>query len=162
VLVVGGLFPSIALYATAIALELGAERVDFYDPDPAQRAHASRLGAHPIEDPAEIEPRGYPITVDASLEPELLGVALRAVAPDGICTVSGMYEGTETPVPMFEMFVAGAAMRTGQPHVRDHLEPALELLGREGLAPAVLTDVLPWESAPEAMVEAPGKVAFQR
>ena len=80
VLVCGGA-GSIALYAVAIAVALGAGRVDFAGGSPEHRALAEELGATLLEEefPERVGP--YPIAVDFSATHEGLACALRSTAP---------------------------------------------------------------------------------
>lgn len=162
VLIVGGAFGNIGLYAVAIAVALGAERVDLVDPDPERAATAARLGANLLA-PEEVRPAAYPITVDASMDPALLSLALRATAPSGECTVSTMYSGGPTAVPLFEMFQNCVTLRTGQPHIRAHLEAVLDLVatGVLNLAP-ITSAVVDWEEAPAAFACGHGKTVCVR
>jgi alcohol dehydrogenase len=162
VLVVGGAFGNIALYAVAIARALGAARVDLIDADPRRAAIARRLGANVLE--ASATPlSAYPITVDASMDPALLSLALRATAPAGECTVSTMYAGGPTAIPLFEMFQNCVTLRTGQPHVRAHLDAVLKLLAEGRLDLRALTEaVVDWEEAPRAFAHGHGKIVCVR
>src|SRR5207248_1691220 len=80
VLVVGGAGPgSIGLYAAGLAVTLGAESVLYVDDDEARRRTAEALGASTLaEMPKRLGP--FPITVDASGDPDGLRLALRSAA----------------------------------------------------------------------------------
>ena len=122
VLVVGGAARSIGLYAAGIAVALGSSRVDYADSDPANLAIAERLGANPIP----LRPRArwlrgglpplptrYPIAVDASNREAGLELAIRALAPGGVCTAVGFYFRCGTPLPLWHMFLKGARLHVG-------------------------------------------------
>lgn len=163
VLVVAGAFDNIALYATGLALGLGAERVDLVHADAETARKAAALGASVIDDLADVTPGSYPITVDAGMDPEALAVALRATAPGGTCTVSTMYPEALTAVPLMEMFANCVTLTTGQPHVRGQLEDVLALLAAPGGSLAqVIDDEVPWDRAPEAFAGGSGKVLLRR
>ena len=119
---------SIALYAAAIAVALGAERVDFAGGRPFERELAAELGAKLIDEdfPKRLGP--YPITVDASARQPGLACALRSTEADGICTSIGIYFAEETPVPLLEMYTKGIRFTTGRVHARPAFEPILELV----------------------------------
>src|ERR671918_1251331 len=104
---------SIALYAAAIAAALGAERVDFAGGRPFERDIAEQLGANLADEefPKRLGP--YPITVDASADPDGLACALRSTEPDGVCTSIGIYFAEQTPVPLLEMYTKGIRFNTG-------------------------------------------------
>jgi alcohol dehydrogenase len=159
VLVVGGAAAgSIALYAVGHAVALGSERVLYVDRDPTRRAVAERLGAH--ETLGELPERlreGFPITVDGSANPRGLELALRATAPDGICTSTGIYfPGAAKPpdFPLFEMYVRNATFVTGRPHVRTVIQDALAPISSGALDPTLVTTrVIDWNDAADALVE---------
>jgi alcohol dehydrogenase len=159
VLVVGGAAAgSIALYAVGHAVALGSERVVYVDEDEGRRAVAERLGAH--ETIGEIPERlreGFPITVDSSANPRGLELALRATAPDGICTSTGIYfpGASDSPeFPLFEMYVRNTTFVTGRPHVRTVIPDALTPIASGALDPtAVTTRVVDWDDAAAALVE---------
>ena len=83
VLVVGGAGPgSIGLYAAGLAVALGSGSVLYVDGDVSRREIAARLGAQTLaEKPKRVGP--YPITVDASGDPDGLELALRSTSADG-------------------------------------------------------------------------------
>ena len=157
VFIASGAFRNIALYATAIATSLGAH-VDFYDPSPRVRARAESLGARICETPSDVAEAAYAITVDASMDPALLTLALNATAPAGTCTASTMYLGESTPLPLLNMFKRALTFRTGQPDVRNDMVPVLALLaeGRLDLGP-LIDEVVDWEDAPSAFRRGHGK-----
>ena len=159
VLVVGGAAAgSIPLYAVGYAVALGSERVLYVDEDPGRRAVAERMGAH--ETLGEIPERlreGFPITVDSSADPRGLELALRATAPDGICTSTGIYFPGASPAPefpLFEMYVRNTTFVTGRPHVRTVLPDALEPIAGGSMDPTlVTTHVVDWDDAADALLE---------
>jgi alcohol dehydrogenase len=162
VLVIGGAFGNIGLYSVAIAKALGASRVDYLDGDEARASRAATLGADVIPAAADVEAGAYPITVDASQDPDLLALALRATAGSGVCTASTMYLA-DAPLPLLDMFRRCVTFQTGQPHARTHLEPVLELIRDGRLRPAEITDaVVGWEDAPAAFASGGGKTVCVR
>jgi alcohol dehydrogenase len=163
VLVLSGAFANIALFAVAIARALGAPRVDFFDRDPAVREWAGLLGANVVDSPERIESGAYPITVDATMDPSLLATAIRATAPSGTCTLSAMYPGETTPVPLMDAFQRCLTLRTGQPHARALLDPVLGLVSSGRLRPSAITrGLLDWGDAPEAFRHGRGKFVCTR
>jgi alcohol dehydrogenase len=159
VLVVGGAAAgSIPLYAVGYAAALGAERVLYVDEDPGRREVATRMGA--TETLGELPERlreGFPITVDSSANPRGLELALRATAPDGICTSTGIYfpgASDEPRFPLFEMYVRNATFVTGRPHVRMVIPDALHGIASGAIDPTlVTTHVVDWDDAADALVE---------
>jgi alcohol dehydrogenase len=158
VLVCSAAFTNIGLYSVVLAQALGAGRVDFLHPDPVVRDKASRLGARVLESVADIEDSAYPVTVDTSMNPEVLAAAIRATAAGGMCTASTMYAGDTTGVPLMAMFERCMTLRTGQPHARGLLDSVLGLMADGTLNPGLVTDsVIDWEDAPAAFCAGAGK-----
>jgi threonine dehydrogenase-like Zn-dependent dehydrogenase len=154
---------SIALYATAIAVALGAERVDFAGGRAFERELAEQLGANLVDEqfPKRLGP--YPITVDASSNPDGLRCALRSTDPDGICTSIGIYFDPETAVPLLEMYTNGIRFHTGRCHARPAMEPILELVRDGRFEPERVTrETAGWEDAAEAVAEHRGKLVISR
>jgi alcohol dehydrogenase len=163
VLVVGGAFANIAQYAVVLARALGAARVDFLARDRREQDRAARLGAHVLESTAQLELMRYPIVVDASMDVELMSAALTATARAGTCTLTTMYATPTTPLPLFELFMRGATLHTGQPHVRGMIEPVLDLITRKVAdISGVVDSVLAWEDAPAAFMHGRGKLVCVR
>jgi alcohol dehydrogenase len=154
VLVVGGAAAgSIGLYAAGIARALGSEWVLYVDADESRRAAAEALGAQTMaEAPKRLGP--FPITVDASSDPEKLALALRSTAPDGTCTSAAIYFGEEPALPLLEMYTKGITFRTGRANAREAMPHVLELTASGALHPERVTSaVVPWLQAPEALLE---------
>src|SRR5262245_30381811 len=162
VLICGGA-GSIPLYAAAMALGLGAERVDFAGGRAADREQAERLGANLIDEqfPERLGP--YPITVDASGDHAGLACALRSVEPGGICTSIGIYYEPSTPVPLLEMYTKGITFVTGSPQARPSMPAILDLIASGGLSPELVTrETAAWDDAAEAVAGHDGKLVISR
>ena len=154
VLVVGGAGPgSIGLYAAGLAVALGAGSTTYVDADEPRRETAAKLGAETLaEKPRRLGP--YPITVDASGDPDGLALALRSTAPDGTCTSTAIYFAEQPQMPLLEMYTKGITFRTGRVHARDAMPHVLELAASGALHPElVTTSVVPWSQAPDALLE---------
>jgi alcohol dehydrogenase len=154
VLVVGGAGQgSIGLYAAALAVALGAERVTYVDSDPGRRATASGFGAEALEPgPERLGP--FPITVDACGEPEGLRLALASTATDGTCTSTAIYFGDPVPLPLFEMYIKVVTFETGRVHARPAIPRVLELAAGGAFRPAEVTSrVVSWDDVPAALLE---------
>jgi len=155
VLVVGGAGPgSIGLYAVALARALGAASVLYVDADAGRRRTAEALGAETLADPPKrLGP--FPITVDASADPDGLALALRSTAPDGTCTSTAIYFGEQPALPLLEMYTKCVTFKTGRAHVREAMPQVLELVAAGALQPErVTTRTVPWPDAPAALLEA--------
>ena len=164
VLVVGGAAAgSIGLYAAAIAVALGSEWILYLDADESRRASAEALGAQTMAiSPNRLGP--FPVTVDASADPELLKLALRSTAPDGTCTSTAIYFGEQPRVPLLEMYTKGVTFRTGRANAREAMPHVLELTASGSLRPERVTSrVVPWRDAPAALSEQGWtKLVFER
>jgi alcohol dehydrogenase len=154
---------AIALYAISIALALGAERVDLAGGNSHMRERAEALGANLLERefPKRLGP--YPITVDASADPDGLSCALRSTEPDGICTSIGIYFSEATPVPLLEMYTKGIRFHTGRCHARPAMEPLMDLVRRGDFEPQLVTaETAAWDDAPEAIAAHRSKLVITR
>ena len=153
-LVVGGAAAgSIGVYAAGIARALGAEWVLYVDADESRRAAAEALGAQTMaEAPKRLGP--FPITVDASADPDKLALALRSTAPDGICTSAAIYFGEPPALPLLEMYTKGITFVTGRANAREAMPHVLELAASGALRPErVTSSLVEWQQAPEALAE---------
>jgi threonine dehydrogenase-like Zn-dependent dehydrogenase len=154
---------SIALYATEIAVAMGAGRVDFAGGRPFERELAESFGANLLEVEFPKRHGPYPITVDASADKDGLACALRSAEPDGTCTSIGIYFEELTPVPLLEMFSKGISFHTGRPHVRPIVEPVLDLVRDGSFKPELVThQTASFDDAAEAVAGHEGKLVISR
>jgi alcohol dehydrogenase len=162
VLILGGGARSISLYATGIALALGAASVTYVDRDAERLAIASDLGAQAIDmDPPRKMEREYPIVVDGGAQRESLACACRSTQAGGVCTHVGILYEPETPIPLFEMYLTGVSLHVGRVSARAVMPAVLELITRGGFDPALVTDrVLPFSAAQSALLEPHTKLVF--
>jgi alcohol dehydrogenase len=162
VLVCGGA-GSIPLYAVALALAKGAERVDFVGGRPHERATAERLGANLLDEelPKRLGP--YPITVAGSPDHAGLDCALRSTDKDGVCTAIAIFFEPETAVPLLEMYTSGIRFHTGRCHARATMEPILELVRDGSFRPELVThQTASFDDAAEAVAGHDGKLVISR
>jgi threonine dehydrogenase-like Zn-dependent dehydrogenase len=163
VLIVAGTAHSIALYAAAMAVALGAGKVDFIDSDADRLRLAQRLGANPIEGPPPQRAGRYAITVDASADADGLACALRSLAPGGVCTSVGIYYGNMTPLPLLDMFGTGVHFHTGRANARADIPAVLELIADERLRPELInSETVAWDDAADALRDPSMKPVFVR
>jgi alcohol dehydrogenase len=162
VLILGGGARSIALYATGLALALGARGVTYLDGDPERLAIASDLGADVIEGPPPYRlERGYPIVLDAGASRETLACACRSTEPGGHCTHVGILYEPETPIPLLEMYGTGVNLHVGRAAARADIPAVLELIAAGGFDPSRVTDrVLSFAEAETALLEPHTKLVF--
>jgi threonine dehydrogenase-like Zn-dependent dehydrogenase len=160
----GGGAPSISLYAAAIAVALGSERVDFVDRDPVRLSIAERLGANPIDAPEPPADLGdYPITADTSAHPSgrWLEATIRATAPYGSCTSCGAYF-KNLEMPLGTMFDRGIHFTIGWVNARPNIPHVLDLLADRAINVEPIHTVVPWESATETIPEGHTKLILTR
>jgi threonine dehydrogenase-like Zn-dependent dehydrogenase len=153
---------SIALYSVAIALALGAERVDVVGGRERDRELGAKLGANVIDEGFPERAGFYPITVDASADPDGLACVLRSTDRDGYATSIGIYF-EPTPIPLLDMFTQGVTFVTGRPHVRTIMPEVLELIRERKFDPDPITArKLPWDDAAEALSDLRAKTVVER
>ncbi|MBL8150964.1 MAG: alcohol dehydrogenase catalytic domain-containing protein [Blastocatellia bacterium] len=163
VLIVGGGALSVGLYAAAIAVALGAKRVDYIDHDKTRLDIAQSVGANPIDDKAYKQAGSYQITVDASANVDGLKCAICCTEPEGICTSVGIYFSESTPLPLNHMFYKGITFKTGRANSRAGIPHVLELINSGKLRPEKLTTKLAtWDDAAEAFKDPSAKVVVAR
>ena len=153
---------SIALYSVAIALALGAERVDVVGGSERDREVAANLGANILDEDFPHRAGFYPITVDASADPEGIACALRSTDQDGYSTSIGIYL-EPTPLPLLDMFTQGVTFVTGRPHVRTLMPDVLELISQGRFDPDPITvRKVEWDDAAEALSDLRAKTVVER
>jgi alcohol dehydrogenase len=174
VLVVGGAAKSIGLYAAGLAVALGSTRVDYLDWQRERLDIAAAFGANPVAVPRSGRNKwlkrhvpavcgDFPISVDASANPDGLRYALRSLSPGGICTSVGYYFQKGTHIPLMQMFANDSTLHTGVSHPRAALPEVLALIASGRFDPArVTTFVADWDEAPSAFLERTTKVVVQR
>lgn len=163
VLICGGA-GSIDLYAVAIAVALGAERVDYAGGrDEDARRLAAELGANVLGDEFPERLGSYPVTVDASAQEAGLACALRSTAPDGQCTSIGIYATPMTEVPLLEMYSKNIVFITGRPHAREAMPEALGLIASGRFDPGPVTRRhVDWDDAADALSGLREKLVISR
>lgn len=164
VLVVGGGFPSVGLYAVAAAVALGAGEVVYVDHDRRRLELAGALGAVPHELVPEPDTRvfgQFPITVDTSCDPAGLSLAVRSVEAGGVCTCASIFLTATTPLPLRAMYTRGVTFITARVNARAALPSVLELVSTGRLAPQRVTSLtVPFAQAAEAIFDTGPKVVF--
>ena len=163
VVIVAGTFDNIALYSAGIATSLGASQVDIYGINPSAYEKVEAMGANVLMSSKEVKANQYPIAVDASMDIEKLGLAIKACAPAGEITLSTMYPDKTTPIPLMQMFEKCLSLTTGQPDLSTSIGPALQLLlNHKQKFDLIMQDVKPWDEAPTAFSAGMGKHVLMR
>jgi threonine dehydrogenase-like Zn-dependent dehydrogenase len=165
VLVIGGLAPSVGLYAVAAALSLGSSRVRYVDGDTERLEAADAMGAE-----ADHHAGAWPdrferalITVDNTGDPDGLAAVLRSTDAYGICTSVAIYFAPATPVPMLSMYTRGVTFQVSRPNSRRLLPEVCDLVASGRLDPLrVPTKVAPWDEAHTAWMEPATKLVVAR
>lgn len=156
---------SIGLYAADLARALGARDVLYVDADPRRRAIAERFRARTsgLSDLGPHE-RGYGITVNATADAsgETLRSCLLATEPDGVCVNTSLHFA-DPQVPLLHMFLNCLTLTGGLSHARPNMPAVLALIAGGRITPGlVATDVLPFDTAAEAIAGAGFKPVFVR
>ena len=165
VLVVGGLAPSVGLYAVMAALALGSERVVYVDDDAARLELAAAAGAEVVNakdqwDSLKLAER-FPIVVDANVLDPGRNFALRSVEPCGVCTSVSGGASSRSNLPLQSMYLKGVRYEIGRVHACATARPVLELVSSGALDPArIINKVVPFSEAVEGMILPVTKVVF--
>ena len=165
VLVVGGLAPSVGLYAVMAALALGAERVVYVDDDAARLELAVAAGAEVINAKgqwADVKlDQKFPIVVDANVLDAGRNFALRSVEPCGVCTSVSGGASSDSNIPLRSMYLKGIRYEIGRVHACATARPVLKLVSSGTLDPArIVSKVVPFSEAVEGMTLPVTKVVF--
>jgi len=165
VLVVGGLAPSVGLYAVMAALALGAERVVYVDDDAARLELAVAAGAEVVNakdqwDSLKLAER-FPIVVDANVLDSGRNFALQSVEPCGVCTSVSGGASSRSNLPLQSMYLKGVRYEIGRVHACATARPVLDLVSSGALDPArIINKVVPFSEAVEGMILPVIKVVF--
>ena len=165
VLVVGGLAPSVGLYAVMAALALGSERVVYVDDDAARLELAVAAGAEVVDakdqwDSLKLAER-FPIVVEANVLDPGRNFALRSVEPCGVCTSVSGGASSRSNLPLQSMYLKGVRYEIGRVHACATAKPVLDLVSSGALDPArIINKVVPFSEAVEGMILPVTKVVF--
>ncbi len=165
VLVVGGLAPSVGLYAVMAALALGSERVVYVDDDAARLELALAAGAEVVDakdkwDSLKLAER-FPIVVDANVLDPGRNFALQSVEPCGVCTSVSGGASSRSNLPLQSMYLKGVRYEIGRVHSCATARPVLDLVSSGALDPArIINKVVSFSEAVEGMMLPVTKVVF--
>ena len=142
---------SVPLYAAQIARALVPEaNVLVVEARAAVREHAARLGFEACE-PKALGRRQAPLVVDSSADPRGLTAALRATAPDGICTCAGTLHAS-VKIPAARMFGRNSTLKLARSHIRTVIPKVLDLVAAGRIRPElVTTTIASFEDAPKVL-----------
>ena len=165
VLVVGGLAPSVGLYAVMAAVALGAQRVVYVDDDAGRLASAESLGAETVDarggwDDLTLD-RRFPVVVDANVLDAGRAFALRWVEACGVCTSVSGGASARSDLPLQMMYLKGVRYEIGRVHACATAPDVLELVKIGALDPSRIIDkTVPFSEAPKGMVASANKIVF--
>jgi alcohol dehydrogenase len=152
---------SIGLYVCDIARALGASDVLYVDPDAEHRKLAEGFGARTAESIEAIR-HGFDLAVEATGRVDQLTLAVKSLAPEGICESAGNHF-RPGELPLLDMYLTGVTLRIARDNVRAHIPDALDLAASGTVDPArVVSHVLDWEQLPDALPEKHLKPVFVR
>jgi alcohol dehydrogenase len=166
VLVIGGFGQSLAMFAVQAAVSRGAGRVVYLDDDPQRLTKARSLGAEVHQAPVGLamDPIGqFPIVIDAAATDAGMLLAIRSVAPNGVCQrMYGDFVDT-TPVPLRHMYGVGVTLKVSRVNVRAELPDCVAHVAAGHWHPEhVITKRVRFEDAHEAIGDPTIRVAFVR
>jgi alcohol dehydrogenase len=154
---------SIGLYAIELATALGAGRVVYVDRDRQRRELASALGAQAADLPPQRNTGAFDLALDAAMDEDWLRDALGLLEPEGACECPSIYFKESVDLPLFSMAIRGVRFHTGRGNAGPHIPRLLELTADGAIHPERITsEVLAWETAPEALAEPSVKPIFVR
>jgi threonine dehydrogenase-like Zn-dependent dehydrogenase len=156
---------SLGLFAADVAHAYGAGSVRYVDRDPQRLELARSLGADPVSrDRFSADEHKYPITLNATRDTSgaSLRDALLATAPGGHCENTVFYFN-DVELPLLAMHLNCVTLRSALSNARSYMPAVLELLSSGRIRPQlVATEVLPFDTAAEAMPSAGFKPVFVR
>lgn len=142
-----------------IARALGASDVLYVDPDPEHRSLAESYGARTAEAIAPV-PHGFDLAVEATSRVDQLDLAVRSLAPEGVCESAGNHF-RPGELPLLDMYLTGVTLRIARDNVRARIPDALDLALSGTVAPErVVSHVFDWEQLPDALPERHLKPVF--
>ena len=165
VLVVGGLAPSVGLYAVMSAVALGARSVVYVDDDRERLALAASLGADVVDTRGEWADlrldRKFPVVVDANVLDAGRNLAFRSVEPCGTVTSVSGGASAMSSLPLQKMYNKGIRYEIGRVHAVATARPVLDLVANGTLDPArVVSSVVPFSDAAAGMTASGPKIIF--
>jgi alcohol dehydrogenase len=165
VLVVGGLAPSVGLYAVMSALALGARSVVYVDDDSERLEIATALGAVAVDAKGGWEDvrldRKFPVVVDANVLDHGRNFAFHSVEPCGTVTSVSGGASAMSSLPLQKMYHKGVRYEIGRVHAVATARPVLELVANGTLDPArLVSSVVPFSEAAIGMTAPGTKVVF--
>lgn len=120
------------------------------DTRPFVRDQAGELGL-PSCPPSQLRGLQSPLVVDSSAEPRGLKLALKATAPDGLCSCAGTLHASAR-IPASLMFGRNVSLSIARSHVRGVIPAVLDLVAAGRIAPQRVTStVAPFDEAPTVL-----------
>jgi alcohol dehydrogenase len=154
---------SVGLYATELAVALGAGRVLYVDRDAGCRELARALGANTAEQPPGGRDERFDLALDAAMEEDWLRAAAQLLEPEGTLECPCIYFKETVALPLFAMTIRGTHMHTGRGNAGAHIPQLLELSARGAIHPERITsEILDWDTAPQALADPSLKPVFVR
>ncbi|WP_435593395.1 zinc-dependent alcohol dehydrogenase [Nocardia sp. bgisy118] len=155
---------AIGLYSADVARACGAGLVHYVDRDADRRRIAAELGAR-TSAPEEFEPgeHEYQIALNHSGgSRRAFRDAISATAPGGHVESSSFYF-TDVELPVPAMHMKGIHFCSALSNARAHMPEVLNLLSGGRLRPElIISDVIPFDSADQAILEVGYKPVFVR
>lgn len=125
----------------------------------ARAVGVSSAGGSSIETASTGQPA---LAVEATGLVDQLALALKCLAPEGICESAGNHF-RPGELPLLDMYLTGVTLRVARDSVRAHLPDALALAASGRVDPGkVVSHVIDWEDLPAALPEKHLKPVFVR
>jgi alcohol dehydrogenase len=165
VLVIGGLAPSVGLYAVMSAVALGARSVVYVDDDSGRLDLAASLSAEAINAKgvwADLRlDRKFPVVVDANVLDAGRNLAFHSVEACGTVTSVSGGASAMSSLPLQKMYNKGVRYEIGRVHAIATARPVLDLVVDGILDPArLVTSVVPFSEAATGMTAPGTKIIF--
>lgn len=149
----GPFSPSVPFYASQLARALVPEaEVLVVDARAWVRAAGAAIGVEVLT-LLGLRGRTAPLVIDCSASPRGLSLAVRATAPDGVCSCAGNLHAS-LRIPAALMFGRSITLAIGRSHVRTVMPEVLDLVAAGRIHPEKVTTTLAaFQDAPDALRE---------
>ncbi len=105
----------------------------------------------------------FDLALDAAMDEEWLRQALGLLEPEGACECPSIYFKESVAMPLFAMAIRGVHFHTARGNARPHIPRLLQMTADQTISPErVTSEILDWETAPEALSNPSYKPVFVR
>lgn len=148
VLVLGGEAASQGLYAVAMAARCELQWLAYHDPSAERAAIAASYGASVREDDGSRLRDEYDLVVCASTRAESVDIAVRRLAPGGVCAMILPPDSRRAGLPLQTLYARNGQIDIGLPDIVGQLPDMLACLRRNPMSlSAINTHIAAFEQA---------------